>query len=108
MGTSRTAYPDRVDLTVTTTTIEWRGPAPFVFAPVPEEESDAIAQVAQQVTYGWGVIPVSARIGGTAFTTSLFPREGRYLVPVKVAVQRAEGIGAGDEVTVHLHLEIRG
>ncbi|MDN5601606.1 MAG: DUF1905 domain-containing protein [Brachybacterium sp.] len=56
-------------------------------------------------TYGWGCIPAAVRIGGTDFTTSLFPREGGYLVPVKVAVQRAERIGVGDRVEVTLHIE---
>lgn len=95
-----------MELAFVSTTIAWRGPAPFVFAPVPEEESDAIASVARAVTYGWGAIPVRARIGGTDFTTSLFPREGRYLVPVKVAIQRAEGVGVGDEVHVRLELDL--
>jgi hypothetical protein len=38
-------------------------------------------------------VSVHVTIGGTRFTTALFPRDGRYLVPVKVAVQRAEAIG---------------
>lgn len=95
-----------MDLRFSATLISWRGPAPFVFAPVPAEESDAIAHVKAQATYGWGVIPVSARIGGTEFTTSLFPREGRYLLPVKTAVQRAEWIGVGDEVGVEMRVEL--
>lgn len=100
-------YARDVDLFFTATTIEWRGPAPFVFARVPDEDADAIASVAHEATYGWGCIPVAARIGGTDFTTSLFPREGGYLVPVKVAVQRAEQVAVGDEVAVELHLEAR-
>lgn len=96
-----------MDLSFDTTLISWRGPAPFVFARVPEDESDAIAEVASLVTYGWGAIPVDARIGGVDFTTSLFPREGAYLVPVKVAVQRATGVDVGDDVHVDLHLELR-
>ena len=95
-----------MDLRFVGTAISWRGPAPFVFVSVPPEEADAIAAVASRVTYGWGVIPVSARIGDTEFTTSLFPREGGYLVPVKVVVQRAEGIGPGDEAEVALHLDV--
>ena len=43
-------------------------------------------------------------IGGTRFTTALFPRQGRYLVPVKVAVQRAEAIGEGAIVEVVVRL----
>lgn len=96
-----------MDLSFIATTVEWRGPAPFVFARVPEEEADAIAAIARSATYGWGCIPASVRIGDTGFTTSLFPREGGYLVPVKVAVQRAEQIEVGDEVEVALHIEER-
>ena len=96
-----------MDLRFTATTIEWRGPAPYVFARVPDEEADAIAAIAREATYGWGCIPAAVRIGGTDFATSLFPREGGYLVPVKAAVQRAEGVGVGDEVDVELHLEAR-
>ena len=86
--------------------IFWRGPSPFVFLPVPEAESADIAAVATLVTYGWGVIPVSVRIGNTAWTTSLFPRDGRYLVPIKVAVQRAEGLEVGDEVTATMRIAL--
>lgn len=86
--------------------IHWRGPAPFHFVEVPEDESGAIEMVAADVTYGWGCIPVRARIGGTSFATSLFPKNERYLVPVKVAVRRAEHLELGDRVTVHLHLDI--
>jgi len=42
--------------------IEWRGPSPYYFAPVPDEESADIREVAAMATYGWGVIPVEARI----------------------------------------------
>ena len=80
------------------TVIEWRGPAPFLFAPVPEEHLGEIRYAAREASYGWGVVPVSATIGRTRFTTSLFPREGGYLLPVKVAVQRAEGVGLGDRI----------
>ena len=80
--------------------IHWRGPSPFHFVPVPEDESELIRDVAKLVTYGWGVIPVRARIGVTAYTTSLFPKQGGYLVPVKDAVRRAESLAVGDEVVV--------
>ena len=86
------------------TVIEWRGPAPYLFLPVPPDESELIRESARELTYGWGVIPVAAILGATAFTTSLFPRAGRYLLPVKVAVQRAEAVGLGDEVAVRMRL----
>ena len=84
--------------------IEWRGPAPFVFVPVPPDESELIRESSRELTYGWGVIPAEATIGGTTFTTSLFPRDGGYLLPLKVAVQRAEGVGVGDAITVRMRL----
>lgn len=82
--------------------IVWRGPAPFYFIPLPDEESDDIHEHSAMLTYGWGVIPVTVRIGDTTWTTSLFPKDGRYLVPVKDAVRRAEGLDEGDVATVHL------
>ena len=84
--------------------IEWRGPAPFLFAAIPDEHVGAVRYAAMTASYGWGVVPVVARVGGTHFTTSLFPREGGYLLPVKVAVQRAEGVGLGDHIAVSLRV----
>jgi hypothetical protein len=78
----------------------WRGPAPFHFVSVDEEGCARIAAVATMVTYGWGVIPVRARIGRTTWETSMFPREGGFALPIKTAVRRAEGIELGDEVEV--------
>ena len=86
--------------------IYWRGPAPFHFVTVPDEQSAAIEAVSSMVTYGWGAIPVTARIGATTFRTSLFPKDGLYLVPVKVAVRKAEGLLLGDEVQVRLDLPV--
>jgi hypothetical protein len=84
--------------------IEWRGPAPFVFVPVPEDLSAEIKAISNRVTYGWGVIPVIAQIGETEYKTSLFPRKGVYLVPVKVVVQKAEDVKVGDQVQVRLEV----
>lgn len=54
---------------------------------------------------GFGSLKVTARIGDSAFRTSLFPsRELGWLLPVKAAVRKAEGIGEGDEVTVQLEV----
>jgi len=82
--------------------IFWRGPAPWFFVEVPENESREIKAISNLVTYGWGAIPVRARIGRTEFTTSLFPKDGRYLVPVKVNVRKAEKLEEGDNVSILL------
>ena len=63
--------------------------------------------MASLVTYGWGAIPVSVRIGETAWTTSLFPRNGRYVVPLKDAVRKAEDLALGDTVDVELIIQLR-
>ena len=47
--------------------VEWRGPSPFYFVPVPEVQSKKIKAIAAQLTYGWGVIPVLGKIGKTDF-----------------------------------------
>jgi len=83
---------------------EWRGPSPFYFVAIPQEVSDEIRIVAKELSYGWGVIPVTADIGGTIFTTSLFPKDGAYLLPVKDAVRKATKISEGELVEVALDL----
>lgn len=93
-----------MELEFTGEVVEWRGPAPFYFVVIPEADSDAIAAVATAFTYGWGAIPVRALVASTGFTTSLFPRQGRYLLPLKDAVRRPAGIEVGDRVSVLLTL----
>jgi len=82
----------------------WRGPAPWFFVTVPEEQSRDLKAISGLVTYGWGVIPVHVRIGQTEFQTSLFPKDGRYLVPIKASVREAENLEEGDTVTVRLEV----
>lgn len=84
----------------------WRGPAPFHFVRVPDEEAAALRAAASLVSYGWGVIPVAVTLGSTRWTTSLFPRDGGYLVPVKDAVRRAEDVELGDTVALRLTLDV--
>lgn len=83
----------------------WRGPAPFFFVAVAEPQRTAISSVAREVTYGWGVIPVLAQLGDTKWTTSLFPKAGGYLVPVKAMVRKAEDVDLGDLVSIRLTLD---
>jgi hypothetical protein len=87
------------------TVIYWRGPSPFFYAPLPAAEAEEIRRVAKFVTYGWGVIPVEASIGEVTFTTSLFPKDGTYLLPLKVAVRRKANITAGDVIAVEMTLQ---
>jgi hypothetical protein len=84
----------------------WRGPSPFYFVTVPTDQSQAIKSISGILTYGWGVIPVTVRIGNTEFTTSLFPKDGHYLVPIKKIVRDSENLDVDDEVTVQLEFRL--
>ena len=84
--------------------ISWRGPAPFHFVAVPADVAAHLRAASSVVTYGWGMVPVTVRIGSTRWKTSLFPKDGRYLVPVKAHVRDAEGLEVGALVTVRLEL----
>jgi hypothetical protein len=95
-----------VDLEFSGEVWSWRGPAPYHFVTVPEDDSAELQEMAAAVTYGWGMIPVSARIGETRWTTSLFPKDGGYVVPLKDLVRKAERIDVGDQVTLHLTIDV--
>lgn len=82
----------------------WRGPSPYHFVALPEAESAAVEDAKSLLTYGWGVVPVTAVVGGTEFTTSLFPKDGAFLLPLKDKVRSAESIELGDVVDVRLLL----
>ena len=86
--------------------IWWRGPSPFHFVPVPDEESAQIEAAKELVTYGWGVIPVTAQVGRTEFTTSLFPKDGRFLVPLKDRFRCAEASKLGDVGELRLTIDV--
>jgi hypothetical protein len=94
-----------MEWTFTAEVIEWRGPAPYLFVAMTREDSADLKEEARGLIY-WGQVPVHVTIGDTEFTTALFPRDGRYLVPVKVAVQKAEAIGEGAIVDVFLRLNV--
>ena len=84
----------------------WRGPAPFHFVTVPAAECSALQMVAPMVTYGWGMVPVTARIGDTEWATALWPKDGGYVLPLKALVRRAERLEVGDLATVTLRVDV--
>lgn len=88
------------------TIFHWRGPAPYLFVAVPSKESGEIKSVSGLVTYGWGVIPVHVRVGKTEWKTSLFPKNGSYLVPIRMSAQKAENLKEGDNITIRLEIRL--
>lgn len=90
-----------------TEVIEWRGPAPFFYAPAPPDVAAELKTLMRAVTYGWGMIPVEALANGVAFTTALFPKDDTYLLPLKAVVRRKADITVGDRIAVRLTLAAR-
>jgi len=86
--------------------VAWPGTALFV--PVPAELCDEVRDIARDVTYGWGMVPVVVRIGGSQWETSLWPKDGGYLVPVRAWVRRVESLEQGVTVSVGLDVASRG
>ena len=80
----------------------WRGPSPFHFVTVPEPQRTDIADISREVTYGWGMIPVRVRTGNTEWETSLWPKDGGYIVPIKDVVRRAEEVDDGDVLDLRM------
>ena len=102
-------------ITVTSLLWIWKGSdaaGRWYFITVPEEQSDEIRAHAFGSPRGFGSVRVEATIGPSTgsgqaivWRTSVFPlNAGGYLLPVKAAVRKKAGIGAGDEVTVELEL----
>ena len=94
-----------MDLQFSAEVIEWRGPAPFYYAVVPDDEADLIAEVAQSIIY-WGCVPAMATVGPHTYKTAMFPKEGTYRVPIRKNVREDLGIQVGDHIEVGLFLDV--
>ena len=93
---------DLLDVAFSGEVVFWRGPSPYYFVRLPGEQAAAVHAVSRMATYGWGCIPVSARIGDSDFGTALFPKDGGYLLPIKAVVRKAEQLEQGDVVPVRM------
>ena len=80
-----------MDFEVRGPVVEWRGPSPYYSLAISAEDSEDIKFAATGLEY-WGQVPVVVRLDGVEFITALFPKEGRYLLPLKDAVRRPAGI----------------
>jgi hypothetical protein len=93
-----------LDIFVEAAVIEWRGPAPFYFVAISPEHLGEIRYAAREASYGWGCVPVAASIAGASFNTSLFPKDGVYLLPLKAAVRAQAAIALGDSIGVRIRV----
>lgn len=92
-----------VEWTITGEVVEWRGPAPYFFLPMSDDDSAEFKLEAAGLEY-WGQVGVVVVIGGTSFTTAVFPKDGRYLVPLRADVRQKENIDPGLPVTATVRL----
>ena len=82
--------------------------AAWHFLTVPKRDSELIKSRHGMKSRGWGSLPVSVTIGKTTWHTSIFPdkKSGTYLLPLKAAVRRAEGIDDGDTVEYSIRIRV--
>jgi Domain of unknown function (DUF1905) len=85
---------------------EHEGPAAWYFVSLPDGIADEIAERHGARAAGFGSLRVEATVGGTTWQTSIFPDRKRqtYLLPVKAAVRRAEGLHDGSRTTLLLRV----
>ena len=93
----------RVEWTVSGEVVEWRGPSPYFFLPMSVEDSADLKIEAAGLEY-WGQVAVVVELGDSTVSTALFPQGERYMVPLKAAVRRAEGLEPGTPVTATVRI----
>ena len=93
-----------MDFNFTAELWEWRGPAPFYFLSLPIELADEIQAAASALSYGWGMIPVVATIQGREFKTSMFSKNGTYVLPIKNEVRLPLKLAVDDLLEVSIKL----
>ena len=84
---------------------EWSAQGGWFFVTLPTDAADEIAEI-PRAARGFGSVRVRVTVGGTTWSTSVFPdtKVGSYVLPVKKAVRSAEGIAEGDDVDVTLEV----
>lgn len=75
-------------------------------SPCRRKECGALEEAAPRLSYGWGMVPARVRLGATEWTTSLWPKDGGYVVPLKDRVRRVEDVEVGDTVTLSLVVDL--
>src|SRR5262245_17350826 len=78
----------------------------WTFVSVPVDASEEIRDLTEGSRRGFGSLRVRATVGGSTWTTSIFPdsRGGGFALPIKRPVRTAEGLDVGDTATVTIEL----
>ena len=89
-----------MELRFTNELIEWRGPAPFYFIPTPAKYTAEFKTIAASKSYGWGVLYANITLPGDYWKTTLMPKDGSYLIPIKKAIRLQHGFEVGQKIKV--------
>ncbi len=95
-----------LEISFTGKVIHWRGPAPFYFVVIPDDQVGEVRWAARIASYGWGCVPVDASASGLAFRTALFPKDGGYMLPLKAEVRKKLGIDLGDSIAITMRIDV--
>lgn len=78
----------------------------WTFVSLPVDSSEEIRELVGGARRGFGSVRVRVTVGGTTWSTSIFPdsAQGCYVLPVKRAVRKAESLEAGDVARVSVEL----
>lgn len=81
--------------------------ASWVFATVPQDESEEIAEIVPH-RRGFGSVRVRVRIGSVEWRTSIFPdsKSGCFVLPVKKDVRKKAAVDLGDHVEFEIDVLI--
>lgn len=99
-------YRGAMKITFTGEPWSWRGPSPFHSVTVPGSDCERFAEASEPVSSGWGMVPVDAAIRATVWSTSLWPKDGGSVIPVKAAVRSAERLELGDAIARRLTVAV--
>jgi hypothetical protein len=78
----------------------------WTFVSLPAETSEEIRDLTGGRRRGFGAVRVRVTVGDSRWATSIFPdgKRGCYVLPIKRAVRKAEGLDEGDTATVTVEL----
>jgi hypothetical protein len=78
----------------------------WTFVSLPADRSEEIRELAGGSRRGFGSLRVRVTVGGSTWTTSIFPGSGdrAYVLPLKRSVRVAESLDVGDVASVTVEL----
>ena len=86
-------------------------PAAWYFVTIDGEAGEALSAIALMRRLeggrkpGWGALKVTVSVGGSRWSTSVFPsKDMGWMLPVKAGVRKAERLGEGDQVSLEIEV----